>query len=277
MGQSGTIKNSSGETPMNVVENTTSKYITDFTNKDELFGKAVEKKDLRSAAYYLSLGADINYINLQNNKGAIYYAVQNDDIKAIQFLKKHNADFSLKSRDLTPLEIALASKSRKIFAFLLNSDKKLANTMLPNGETILHKAALLRDTTWVRILRNSGSNPKLTNSHGETALVVAIKHGNLAMLNPTLVAPTEVINLRDNDGNYPIHIAAQYADSVLVHRLIQLGADPKQKNSNDDEPIDIAKKFDNESTKKELSNYYLTGKIKKKGKQIFNSIKNLFD
>ena len=44
MGQSGTIKNSSGETPMNVVENTTSKYITDFTNKDELFGKAVEKK-----------------------------------------------------------------------------------------------------------------------------------------------------------------------------------------------------------------------------------------
>ena len=141
----------------------------------------------------------------------------------------------------------------------------------------MHKAATLYDTSWVKIIKSKGGNVYSLNSYGETALVVAIKHKNQIMLQASLIAPSGVVNLQDRDGNYPIHIAARYADSALVHQLIQLGANPKQRNSNDDEPIDIAKSAGNESSERELEEYYITGKMKKTGKRLFNAVKSIFN
>lgn len=277
LGLSGEQTNSSGQTPMNVVTNNTSKYIFEFTYKDSLFVEAIQNRDIISAKHFLNLGAEVDFVDPKTNKTALHYAIQNDDIKAINFLKSNHADFFKKVGNQTPLELALYSKSKKAFTYLLNNDKTLVNDKLYDGSTILHKAATLYDTSWVKIIKSKGGNVYSLNSYGETALVVAIKHKNQIMLQASLIAPSGVVNLQDRDGNYPIHIAARYADSALVHQLIQLGANPKQRNSNDDEPIDIAKSAGNESSERELEEYYITGKMKKTGKRLFNAVKSIFN
>ena len=277
LGMSGKQKNKFGYTPITVANNKTTKYINDVTYKDDLFVKSIKGKDLKSAAYYLSLGADINYKNPYNGKTAIHYAIENDDIKSILFLKQKEADFSQNSGNRTPLEIALDSKSKNAFSFLVENDLQFVNSILPNGETILHKAVLQTDTFWVKIIIDNGADISALNMNNETALTIAIKHKKTNMLSPTLVASYEIINQQDYDGNYPIHIAAKYADSSLIHHLIQLGADPKQKNRAEEEPIDIAKKEQNVSAINELAEYYFTERIKKKGKQLINSIKKFLD
>jgi ankyrin repeat protein len=277
-------KNVNDATPMTVVKNKTSKYLLDFTYKDEFFVSAIRRHVLDSAKYYLKLDADINFVDRKTNRAAIHYAIANDDVIALKFLLSEGANMALMYNYIAPVELALAQKKPASFKFLLQNDRGAATRVFANGKTLMHEAVLMRDAeTWMDIMLQYGARIDILDRDGKTPLHYAIQKNNARCV-AYLVAHRANVSRVDSEGNLPLHVAARYADGYIVKVLVTAGADPFAKNAKGDEPVTVAKHFKNASAEDELDNYSLLGKAKKglksvsvAGAKLWKKVKSLAD
>lgn len=284
MGLSVHDKNVNGATPMTVVKNKTSKFLLDFTYKDEFFVSAIRRHVLDSAKYYLKLGANVNYVECKTNSAAIHYAVENDDEKALKLLVANGANLTLTRQNKAPVEIALQQKKPMALKFLLQKDRGSVTRVFANGKTLMHEAVLMRDAeTWMDILLQYGARIDVLDRDGKTPLHYAIQNNNARCV-AYLVAHRANVSRVDSEGNLPLHVAARYADGYIVKELVTAGADPFAKNAKGDEPVTVAKHFKNASAEDELDNYSLLGKAKKglktvkvAGAKLWEKVKSLAD
>jgi ankyrin repeat protein len=270
-------KNSSAQNPMTFVHNKTSKYLFDYTYKDSLFVAAVKHRNLDQAKSYLQLGANINYVSKYTGCAAIHYAVENNDVSSLKFLKSKGANMMLPYKGMAPVEKALMGQKKESLQFLLANDVGSATRVFANGKTLMHRALSMQNgAMWMNVLLSHGAKVDAMDNAGETPLAYAIQR-NRTDLVAFLIKKNANVNRVDAYGNRPLHIAARYANGRIVKMLVDAGADPSVENNEGDKPVNVAENVGNESAQDELDNYSFFGKARKSLKSVKNAGAKLWD
>ena len=264
-------KNIHAQTPMTIANNKTSKFLYDYTYRDSLFVAAVKHKNLNQADYYLQLGADVNYVSNDRHFAAIHFAVENDDARALDFLKENGASMTLLYANATPVEMALLKRKKNAFQNLLVNDMAAVSRIGASGKTLMHMACDMSGSdTWINMLLAKGAKVDAFDRNGKTPLAYSIQRNNKERVAFLLKKGADA-RRTDSEGNNSLHVAARYAGGRIVKMLVDAGADPSVENNAGDKPVDIAEDVQNESAQDELDNYSLFGKARKKLKSAKNA------
>lgn len=92
------------------------------------------------------------------------------------------------------------------------------------GNTVLHHAAALAETSIITLLLLAGSEANVRNHDGTTPLHVAAQAGNTAGATRLLERGMDV-NVADDGGATPLHLAARNGNLATVNALLDAGAD----------------------------------------------------
>jgi ankyrin repeat protein len=146
----------------------------------------------------------------------------------------------------TPLHIAISwgSQSKDVIKLLLDQDESSAFQSDNSGSFPIHVAAMRKSWSTIHILLKKAPRcAELCDAQGQTFLHVAIKNERPSIFgrwhNHTSFA--SILNVQDNDGNTPLHVAAmvgnQWSFYLLIHNpQVQLDL----VNNKGQTPLDIA-------------------------------------
>jgi len=200
--------------------------------------------------YLIDHGADVNEINRQGDTPLIY-AIRKGKIEVIKALIKHGADINRKTNfGSTPLITALFEKNDTIVKYLLNHGVDI-NERSNDNSTPLHYAIdlLIRNENEsmavVDFLLEKGANLKIKNKSGDTPLLLAIKTGNIelierllregAILDPELPPQRDFVKIIDHreidlvkkfnlygvDTNLALIYAIEKGDLTIIKLLVE--------------------------------------------------------
>lgn len=115
----------------------------------------------------------------------------------------------------------------KVTEFLAGQNPTIINTRDYNsGEGALHIIAKRRDDLWLRFLLGKGANPDLRDNDGNTPLIIAAQigfpEGTAALINGRAN-----VNATNSSGETPLIVAVQRRDILNVRLLLAGGANPK--------------------------------------------------
>lgn len=111
----------------------------------------------------------------------------------------------------TALDTAAAQGHIDVVNLLLETDASLAKIARNNGKTVLHSAARMGHVEVVKTLLSKDPGLGMrTDKKGQAPIHMAVKGYNVEMIMELLKPdPSSVINLEDNKGNTPLHIATR--------------------------------------------------------------------
>jgi ankyrin repeat protein len=84
------------------------------------------------------------------------------------------------------------------------------------------------------------SRPDIIDKYGKTLLSNAVSSNSTEMITKIFNLVPHLINIPDNYGNTPLHMAVQICDTDVVNLLLELGSSVNQKTHNGDMPIHYA-------------------------------------
>jgi ankyrin repeat protein len=173
--------------------------------------------------YYLSLQGQVNTIVIEsiitkfkinvnelNNEGIsiLHLVAQNYDVSMIRTLLKLGADINIKSVDnYTPIYYAIKSSKYE------------------NVEELIDKGA------------------DLNVHNGLTPFMYAININSLMVIKIFINKNKVDLNVKDNNGNTPLHIAIQNKSYTTAQFLIKSGSNPRLKNNNNISPLDLVEQM----------------------------------
>ena len=106
---------------------------------------------------------------------------------------------------------------------------KSSGTMLnargDDGDAALHIVVKRRDTTWLGFLLAKGARPDIRDNNGNTPLGLAAQIGFSEGVT-TLLAARAGVNVANNQGETPLILAVQARDVASVRLLLDAGANP---------------------------------------------------
>jgi ankyrin repeat protein len=152
--------------------------------------------------------------------------------------------------ELPPLHQAAAKASLKVIADLLEKGMDV-NEKIPfsmrdenmefRGASPLHIAAWFGKTKAIDFLLEHGANVNSLDSNSAGVLIYAMWgpcRGRIVM--PLLSTYGADPNIRDCWGNLPLHSAAAWDISLLIHPLVEAGNDLNDQNTSGSTPLKIA-------------------------------------
>ncbi|KAK7086895.1 hypothetical protein SK128_000496 [Halocaridina rubra] len=131
---------------------------------------------------------------------------------------------SLDSSDRTPLILAVSRSHYKVVQLLLKRGAKV-NIEEIHGYTPLCEAVWQKDLKLVQMLLSSGA--KVTQSHYLLHYAVLHRHYQLAEM---LLGARCIVNLRDDNGDTPLIIAARTCQPSIIKLLLKHGANTNYPN-----------------------------------------------
>lgn len=196
-------------------------------------------------------GADVN-TTFTGGFTQLMYAVMQDNLPIVQYLLAHGAALDLKNKDdFYALHYALSpdSTDMKVVNALLDAGAD-PNIVDGNGWRALDRAAWfgLEDVVVALLAHNADPNSamrleKLTPLH--SAIIVrgdasrTLKGDGLTMARE-LVAKGAKVNVKNYQGDTPLHFATRQGWAAAVDFLIASGADVNVRNENNETPLRIA-------------------------------------
>lgn len=115
----------------------------------------------------------------------------------------------------------------KAMQLLSKPGAPVLNTRDPStGETALHISVKSHQANWVGFLLNKGANTEIRDRDGNTPLHDAALFGDPTAMN-YLIGMKAKVNATNNRGETPLVLAVHRRDTVLVQQLMDGGADPK--------------------------------------------------
>jgi hypothetical protein len=144
---------------------------------------------------------------------------------AIGLAAPASAQFSESYRFLKAVRDADGAEAQKS---LQNKGSTLINTReYTTGEAALHIVVKRRDMTWLSFLLGQGANPDIRNNDGNTPLIIAAQLGFTEGIDLLLLRGA-TINQSNNSGETALIIATQQRDVPTVKLLLANGADPRK-------------------------------------------------
>ncbi len=109
----------------------------------------------------------------------------------------------------------------KTFPFFDQCDVSNANSLAVDGETILHKATVMKDIDGIKTLLSNEANPNSIDNLGETPLHQAAFHNNLEIAE-ILIRSGATTTITNQYGETPADLAKTHKSKVLFNFLNQL-------------------------------------------------------
>ncbi|WP_375319423.1 ankyrin repeat domain-containing protein [Candidatus Tisiphia endosymbiont of Oplodontha viridula] len=180
-----------------------------------------------------------NYISNKSFLEHVFiHAIRARDGKTLELLNSRCPNYSIKIRleDLFKELIPLVTndKHEKIVKLIINQcDVDLSQQRDSEDATLLDQAACYGATKIVRILLAKGFDPNNQNSYGQTSLHRAVTVNSLEIVNLLIKhykinsnkhPETDLLNIPDQDGNTPLHLAIFHKDYSILTALQNAGA-----------------------------------------------------
>ena len=242
-----TAKNNQGDMPVHIA--------ADYDREEVIFALITE------------FGCDTNIAD-SNGSTLLHYACKAGNVSLVQTLIEHKADITVKNnRGDMPVHIAADYDREEVILALITEFGCDTNIAGSNGWTLLHYACKEGNVNLVRtfiehkaditaknnqsnmpvhiavkynrgevilaLITEFGCDTNIADSNGSTLLHYACKAGNVSLVR-TLIEHKADITAKNNQGNMPVHIAANYGrEEITVALITEFCCDPNIANSND--------------------------------------------
>jgi ankyrin repeat protein len=117
------------------------------------------------------------------------------------------------------------------------ADVKAGNTA---GQSALHFAADTGYAGTLQELLNKHLDPRASDNHGDTPLYKAIASHTSDRVEKVKLLISPGVNVANNDGDTPLHIAAREMDASVCSTLLDNGADVDKANKKGETPLLLA-------------------------------------
>lgn len=185
---------------------------------------AIKEKYEVVSRYLLNIGSDVYAVN-KENLSPLSMALL--DPKVTEWFIDKSLLASVDNKGRSPLHIAIEEKSpESIVQILVKKEAELDKKDM-DGNTPLHYALENGNYGAAKVIINAGADIFIRNKDGMSPLYIAMSKGTEIL--EWLITDYN-INLYDNQGNTPLHIAAIKKDSYIYDYLIRRGASPGKLN-----------------------------------------------
>jgi ankyrin repeat protein len=210
--------------------------------------------DLQIAEMLLKAGADPNKFTSKSHYsdtplGLVLSVHRYSDkgLKYIELLASYGAD----------LNVPVDRKGNYPVEYLLgqsNADTRIkrlielgADPLKSSGGNLFYKASLSHKSRQLNRMLSAGLQPDTRDGEGNTFVHLMVerhRERNRQLIIYDYLEPyiPQVINLKNNNEETPLHLAIKKNHALLTEQLLELGADPEIPNSKGLTSIDLAKK-----------------------------------
>ncbi|KAG4087429.1 ankyrin repeat-containing domain protein [Neocallimastix lanati (nom. inval.)] len=204
-----------------VFENT--ETIKILNNEFKLLIKAVENNSLDVLKILYNHGIDLN--EKQYNRTALSLAAFNGFENVAKFLVNKVENISDKNNfyRLSPLFIALRRKNFNIIPILLETNKIYIDDLDNNGNTALVYAVKYGNIELVKTMVKYGANINVKSNNGKPILIIAVKNNNIEIVRYLIKCGIDLNNV-DNNGDSALSIAIRCELLEISKILIDNGA-----------------------------------------------------
>ncbi|KAK2639585.1 hypothetical protein Ddye_027380 [Dipteronia dyeriana] len=275
------MQDSEDNTPLHMaVSNRHLKVVQELINLDTEPGFPVNK----AGQSPLSIAIDANSTNIarwiirnrpdslnyegSNNMTLLHIAVMRRNIDVTREILNAKKDLltkmDVKQRNALHYAAAAANEVKNIVALLSKEDDLLAYKRDCNGQTPIHLATKNGRFGVVKMLVNDYPDViEVLDNKQRNILHLAAQHGHGYIVSFIIKLPEkdDLLNMLDEDGNTPLHLAAMnFCDNVVDTLSREIKLNVMAKNHNQQTALDIAQTSDVEATENKK---YLTLKALK--------------
>lgn len=180
---------------------------------------ALQRGDIDQLERHMYWGTDMEALNPDGQR-PLHVASAKGNVVMARKLLEHGVKVDAKNKaGDTALQIAL-----------LAGRTQVADVLLAHGASLDADALLLRaarqgtpDRDVVRYLVEHGADTEARDPAGDTALLIAVRNGNLRLARH-LVDNGADVNVRDADGQSALHLAVQRQEPEVASLLRRYGA-----------------------------------------------------
>eukprot|EP00347_Sterkiella_histriomuscorum_P006697 403351781 len=160
--------------------------------------------------------------------------------KKLQFLGKQiERTIDVKTyHGFTPLMIALEEDADNIFQYLIDSEADL-KAQDEEGNTILHRAILLKNQKKAKLVIKRGANIHIRSFAGETPIMMAVRYGLIEVIR-SLVGAGSDLHEKNYRGDSLLHLAARTDQADVIGYLLDKGLSTQERNREGQKPSDLA-------------------------------------
>ncbi len=181
-------------------------------------------------------GVNLNIRYIQGQT-ALHFAAEHGHQEIVDYLCGQGIDINAQdSSGRTALYMAAEGEHLGIISILHGYNAELEAGDSYN-RTALHMAISGNKELSIKCLLELGAKPSAKDKSGETALHYAVNTEDLNLIEVIYNSDQTLLNIPDEYGTTPLHLAVEGDADEVIDFLCALGADMYTKNSNGDSPL----------------------------------------
>jgi ankyrin repeat protein len=217
------------------------------TNKLSNYTKnQINRKSKDIISNYCSKVENTYFSNEPKLEGAMFLAINEDNVEAVQALIEANVNINYRSKIIRKslLQFAIEKKNTEIIKLFLKCENIDLNATNDLGENALLQAVEQRLWKIAYKMIVKGADIYTVTLNNSTLLHYLAVFTNEELMQDILEGRIN-INFENNFGYTPLHLAALEGNYKIVELLLDHGADLYVKNSEGITPIEIIKRSNN--------------------------------
>jgi ankyrin repeat protein len=199
---------------------------------EKSFHAAAKAHDMMAITAFFDAGINPNAPNVADDgRTVLIAAAARGDLEVVNLLVQGGADVNVKDNTgYTALLHAIEARYDQVEEILLNHPKLDPSARGLNGITALASYVWRERKDAVRKLLERGADVNAQDNDGDAPLHGAAQNGNVEILD-LLLAKGANPNLKNKQGGTPLMWAAVFGQESAAQRLLEGGADPALKDN----------------------------------------------